>query len=91
MSRSYNHENLKKHGVTVDEINEVERSSMTVVIDLEPSRKGNDRVMWIGFTFNLRLLEIGLEYLPHDNEHVFHVMDATKTHRRDFEQRTGSL
>ena len=63
MSRSYNHENLKKHGVTVDEINEVERSPLTVVIDLEPSRKGNDRVLWIGFTFNLRLLEIGLEYL----------------------------
>ncbi len=91
MSRSYNHENLKKHGVTVDEINEVERSPLTVVIDLEPSLKGNDRVLWIGFTFNLRLLEIGLEYLPHDNEYVFHTMDATKTNRKEFEQRNGLL
>ena len=91
MTRSYNHESLKRHGVTVDEINEVQRSPMNVVIDLETSHKGNDRVMWIGFTLNLRLLEIGVEYLPRDHEHVFHTMDATKTHRKEFEQRTGSL
>jgi hypothetical protein len=61
-----------------------------VTIDLGPSDHGNDRVMWIGFTFGLRLLEIGIEYLPNDNEHVFHAMNATKEYLKEFEQKTGS-
>jgi uncharacterized DUF497 family protein len=90
MTRTYNYESMKRHCVTVDEINEVQRSPLTVIIDLEPSDKGNDRVVWIGFTFSLRLLEIGVEYLPNDNEHMFHTMDATKTHRKEFEQSNGA-
>ncbi len=90
-SHSYNHESLQRHSVTVEEINEVLRSPLTIVIDLEPSRKGNDRVIWIGFTFNIRLLEIGIEYLPNNKEHVFHAMDATKTHRKEFEKKIGPL
>ncbi len=80
----YNEESLRRHKVSIDEIKEVLRSPLTITVDIEPSFKGNDRVMWIGFTFNLRLLEIGIEYLPHDKEHVFHAMDATKLNRREF-------
>jgi hypothetical protein len=81
MALHYNRVNLRKH--------EVLRSPLTITVDLEPSLKGNDRVMWIGFTFNLRLLEIGVEYLPVDQEYVFHAMEATKRSRQNFEHRTG--
>lgn len=82
--RSYNRKSLLKHNVLIDEIKEVLRSPLTITIDLEPSKRGNCRVMWIGFTFNLRLLEIGLEYLENDNEYVFHAMDAARQYRKEF-------
>lgn len=88
--RTYNYESMKRHDVSVDEINEVQRSPLTVTIDLEPSHEGNDRVMWVGFTLNLRLLEIGVEYLSNDHEHMFHTMDATKTNRKEFEKKNGA-
>lgn len=86
MSCSYNKSNLKQHNVSIDEIKEVLRSPLTITVDLKPSERGNDRVMWVGFTFNLRLLEIGIEYLPAGNEYVFHAMDATTQFRQEFEQ-----
>jgi hypothetical protein len=46
--------------------------------------------MWVGFTLNLRLLEIGTEYLPDDKEHYFHAMDATKEYRQEFENQRPS-
>jgi len=88
MTRSYNSESLKRHDVSTDEIKEVLRSPLTVVVDLEPSNHGNYRVMWVGFTFNLRVLEIGIEYMPNDQEHIFHAMDATKQYRQELEKRT---
>lgn len=91
MIRSYNKDNIKRHGLTVDEINEVLRSPMTLVIDLSPSLKGNDRIMWIGFTSNLRLLEIGIEYLPNDTEYIFHAVNATKKNRKEFEGKRTTI
>lgn len=91
ITRSYNQESLRRHNVSIDEILEVLRSPLTITVDLEPSFNGNDRVMWIGFTCNLRLIEIGMEYLPCDRERIFHAMDVTKLHRREFELRTGLL
>ena len=86
MTRSYNEESLRRHDVSISELNEVLRSPLTITIDLEPSKRGNFRVIWVGFTLNLRLLEIGIEYLPGDKERIFHAMEATKQCRRAFEK-----
>ncbi len=87
MFLSYDYANLKKHDVTVREIDEV-KANNPVDFDLKPSHDGNDRVMFVGFTFGGRLLEVAIEYFPHGHEHVFHAMDATKYCQKVFEKRT---
>jgi uncharacterized DUF497 family protein len=87
MTQSDNYESLKRHDVSVDEIDEVLRSMVTVAVEIGPSRVGNDRVMLVGPTLNLRLLEIGIEYLPNDIEYVFHANDATKLMMQAFIER----
>ncbi len=84
MTRSYNVRNLQRHNVSTDEIVEVLRSPLTLTLELPPSNRGNYRVMWIGFTLNLRRLEIGIEYLPGDHDHAFHAMDATEESGKEF-------
>lgn len=87
MTRQYNYESLKRHNVSVDEIGEVLRCLLTVNINMGPSRAGNDRIMWIGFTYNARLLEIGMEYLPEGTEYVFHANNATDLAQQAFDKR----
>ena len=86
MCTIYNAENLEKHNVTQDEINEV-LSNQPIDDDLPPSDRGNARIIFVGFTFAGRLLEIGMEYFEDSTEYVFHAMDATKVYRLLFEKR----
>jgi hypothetical protein len=37
--------------------------------------------MFVGFTMAGRLLEVGMEFVSDEREHVFHAMDATKRYR----------
>lgn len=75
--------NLSKHRVTQEEVDQVldSRNLTTKVFDLVPARNGNERIMFVGFTQEGRLLEIGVEIISDEDEHVFHGMDATKHYR----------
>lgn len=52
-------------------------SDLTYYEELKPSERGNDRLMFVGWTQSGRILEVGIEYFDGDDrEHVFHAMDA---------------
>ena len=90
MTLSFEDANLRKHGVSCDEIKEVFGSDLSFAEDLDPSDYGNDRAMIIGWTFAGRILEIGIEYFETEGrEHVFHAMDAGKHYKTVFLKRCG--
>lgn len=80
---TYDHDNLQKHDVTTFEVDQVldSRNLTTRVFDLVPARNGNERVMFVGVTVDGRMLEVGVEIISEEDEHVFHAMDATKQYR----------
>ena len=45
------------------------------------------RVMLVGLTHAGRLLEVGVEYVDDDHEHIFHGTDATEPYSNVFEKR----
>ncbi len=87
---TYDDENLRKNRVSPVEFQEVFASYLSFAEDLEPSERGNNRVMIIGWTYSGRILEIGVEYFDaEDREHVFHAMDAGKKYKEAFSKRIG--
>lgn len=84
MRTTYNHESLDKHGITEEEADEVYATGKD--FDLPPSGDGNDRIMVVGLTAIGRLLEVGIEYFPSGDEHIFHASEATKQYRQLFER-----
>lgn len=80
---TFDEENLRKHNVTPQEADQVldSRNLSTRIFDLAPARNGNERVMFVGFTQEGRLLEIGVEIISDEDEQVFHGLDATKQYR----------
>lgn len=85
---TYEDSQLAKHEVTRSEIQQVFASELTYAEDLDPSVRGNTRAMIIGWTYEGRILEIGIEYFEdEDREHIFHAMDAGKKYKNDFEDR----
>lgn len=87
-STTYEDDNLHKNGVTRAEVQEVFASDLSFAEDLEPSNRGNDRAMVIGWTQSGRILEIGIEYFEdEDREHIFHGMDAGKDYKKEFKMR----
>jgi hypothetical protein len=83
---TYDYVNLRKHRVTTEEVDEV-LANDPLTFQLSPSFSGNDRVMFVGFTYMGRLLEVGVEYVSNYHEHVFHGMRATKLYRKVIERR----
>lgn len=86
MARTYSLSSLRKHSVTINEVVEV-LAGDPIDSDLSEGSSNNVRVMFVGFTYTGRLLEIGIEYLSDDVDHVFHAMDATKYYREAFGRR----
>jgi len=87
---TFDEDNLAEHGATCAEIKEVFESDLSFTVDLEPSKRGYDRMMVIGWTYKGRILEVGVELIEvGDREHIFHAMDAGKQYRREFERRLG--
>ena len=91
MRTTYDDTNLADHKVSQDEVNEVLRSDVTIERDLPPSKRGNERLMLVGFTNEGRLLELGIEFF-HSEEimHIFHADDATKQYRTEFDREVKS-
>jgi hypothetical protein len=84
MSTRYNLQSLRKHGVTVREVDEVLSHLATRILDLPSGRDGNHRAMFIGFTANGRLLEVGVEDGSEDMDYVFHAAEATRSYRDQY-------
>lgn len=87
MKTTYNYANLANHDVYQYEVDEVQRSTVNAEFELAPSRRGNQRIMLVGFTLKGRLLELGIEiFMEEDRMHVFHANDAAKYYQRKFER-----
>ncbi len=50
MITTFDEDNLAGHGVSRDEVKEVFESDLSFTVDLEPSKRGNDRMMVVGWT-----------------------------------------
>jgi hypothetical protein len=86
---TYNDLGLKKHRINRSEVDDIlDETSVSIECALPPSKRGNDRIMLVGFTSLGRLLEIGLEFFE-DSIHVFHANDATQEFRIQFENRVS--
>ena len=84
---TYDDLNLKKHRIDRSEVDDIlGESSISIECELPPSKRGNDRIMLVGFTAQGRLLEVGLEFFE-DRIYVFHANDATKEFQFQFENR----
>ena len=59
---TYDDDNLKKHDVTRQEVDQVldSRNLSTRVFDLTPGRNGNERAMFVGLTVEGRSVEVGV-------------------------------
>lgn len=78
---------LAKHNVTQQDVDFVLRSDISIWTAMTPSERGNDRIMFVGFDSNGRLLEVGIEYFDNENlEVVFHAASATPKYRKLFER-----
>jgi hypothetical protein len=86
MKTTYNHESLDRHGISEEEADEVYATGKD--FDLSPSDDGHDRIMVVGWTATGRLLEVGIEFLPGGDEHIFHANLATKHYEKLFEKDT---
>lgn len=61
---TYDDDNLRKHGLTRDEADEILDTDLKMEEPMSDSERGNARVMLIGFNFSGQLLEIGVEVSP---------------------------
>jgi len=86
LSIEYNDAQISKHGLSRRDVDFTLRSE--VWDDLGVSRRGNDRIMFIGFSEDGRLIEVGVEYFEkEDIERVFHADLATPMYRKLFKAR----
>ncbi len=84
----YNFESLDRHGISVEDADEVVATGIWE--ELIPSKRGKERLMFVGFTANGRLLEVGVEYFDDSSiEYFFHAQDATTRYRDIFRRKTG--
>ncbi len=85
MFTKYKEAELLKHKITPKDVDFVLRSEISIWQELPPSRRGNDRVMLVGFDPAGRLLEVGVEYFDNeDTELIFHAIKATPGYRNLF-------
>jgi len=81
-----------KHRITKDEIRELLADPATEEFELTPSRVGNYRIMYVGFTLMGRLLEVGIECVDAPEDvflHVYHAQPATTQYRELYDKAKG--
>ena len=83
---TYNWESLKRHNINIDEADYVHAHGKA--FDIPPSKAGNNRTMFVGFPENKNyLLEIGVEEISPEHDHLFHFDRATSYYRNLFDKR----
>jgi hypothetical protein len=70
----YNDESLRRHKVSPADVNEVlaESNVTTRNFDLPIAQEDNLRIMFVGYNFAGRLIEIGVEFISEYEAYVFH-------------------
>jgi len=82
----YDDAQISKHGLSRRDVDFALRSQ--VWDDLGVSERGNDRLMFVGFAEDGRLIEVGVEYFDkEDKERVFHADLATPKYQKLFKKR----
>jgi hypothetical protein len=88
---TYQHSELK---LSTEEIDEVLADDDTKDFSLEPSKRGNNRKMFVGPNQKAELCEVGVEFLPDDQGdfdwHIFHADNATRYWRNKFYKQRAS-
>jgi hypothetical protein len=78
----YNWDSLNRHGVTIEMIDEVLTGSIVSYFSIDEADKTCE--MLIGYTFNERLLEIGLRYNSPDEVYIFHAQTVSPQYKKLF-------
>ena len=81
--------NVFKHGISRERIEEVFADKKTEEFEMESSKSGNYRVMYVGYAYSDQLLEIGVECFESVNQvflHVFHANRAGLYYRRLYKE-----
>lgn len=84
---SYNQKSLKKHSLTRWELADALRDPLLVEVNQSDSDSGNPRSMCVCMLNTATLLEIGIEFMEGDHNHVYHANSA-RSHYRKLYQNT---
>jgi hypothetical protein len=92
MEYEYNEENLRRHGVSITEADEVLdiNNPTRRDFDMSLSRRERLRIMFVGFNSAGRLLEIGVEFISENKAYVFHGQAVSPLYRRLYEEKIAS-
>ena len=72
MAFTFNDDSLKRGKVSPEECLEALADPFKTYYDDLPSERGNPRRMWVGYTLAERRLEVGVEYMINNIEHIYH-------------------
>ncbi len=89
MEYEYHDHNLSKHGVSRSDVGEVLAvSNMTTrEFDISLSNKDNLRIIFVGFNYAGRLLEIGAELKSENKAYIFHGQSVSPHYRKLYEEK----
>ena len=83
---SFNDDSLKRHKVTRAEVLEVLADDFKTPVEFGESKQGNSTVMYVGCTKTERALEVGVEFLEDDADHVYHARSITHYFARAYKR-----
>ena len=89
MEYRYNDSGLNGHEVSRSDVNEVLAvyNPTTRDFDLPMSKGDNLRIMFVGYNFAGRLLEVGVEFISEGESYVFHAQTVSPQYRKVYEER----
>lgn len=78
MPFAFNDDSLKRGKVSPEECLEALADPFKTYYDDLPSERGNPRRMWVGYTLTERRLEVGVEYMKNNVDHIYHARKAQR-------------
>jgi len=78
VSVTFNKASLKRGKVSPDECLEALADPFKMYYEDLLSERGNPRRMWVGYTLAERRLEIGVEYMRNNVDHIYHARKAQR-------------
>ncbi len=92
MQYGYNNLSLRHHKVSLSDVDQVlEISNITTRdFDLSLSDDDNLRIMFVGYNFAGRMLEVGVEFTNENKAYVFHAQTVSPKYRKLYEERIAN-